>query len=530
MPLDLRHARSTVRFIDSSGLSKGTFSGKLLVSARGGDKLGISIQFTPHGGGVASAVGAAERARMRSFLVSLRGRQNPAWMVDFSTRRRGVFPTSELLSNSLFLSGTSGWTDAGQESSISASSGVMRVTRNAVTSTAHIDSSSVSIVQYAPYVGRAFILRGRGTFTTLAVDVNAGSGATYDSSVGMRQHVFVSASTSAVMRLFDNQTTGLLAGDYYSVSYASLSRCALVDNGSNLLLQSDDFSNVTAWGGTTTNGLSSISANSGRDPTGTTQSDQLTENSSASGHYREQSITIPSAIADYTFGIAIKAGTRSIAWLHLVESSGSTFAEAFINLSNGAVTNVSSGVNMTNARASSVFLGDGWYAFYLTANKANNSTTLKVRVGLAAVAGTTSYTGTGASAMNVWRATAAQSSLPMQLALTTTAAIPATSQTGTALRLKGLPASTAGLLVVDDQVEIVTPQGSELKIVTSRLDSDAIGIGYLQFEPAMRSAPADNAPVIINQPMGQFLFTGDLVSWDNDPGFWSNATADFEEQ
>ncbi len=65
--------------------------------------------------------------------------------------------------------------------------------------------------------------------------------------------------------------------------------------------------------------------------------------------------------------------------------------------------------------------------------------------------------------------------------------------------------------------------------MTARLNSDAAGLGYLQFEPPIRTSPADNAPVIIHAPMGRFLFTGDAVGWDNDPGFWSSATAEFEE-
>jgi hypothetical protein len=88
-----------------------------------------------------------------------------------------------------------------------------------------------------------------------------------------------------------------------------------------------------------------------------------------------------------------------------------------------------------------------------------------------------------------------------------------------------LPVSTNGLLMPDDEIQV----GNELKLVTAPLNSDAAGLGYLQFEPPLRGAPADNAPVILHEPMGRFLFTGELVGWDHEPGIITRASAEFEE-
>jgi hypothetical protein len=49
----------------------------------------------------------------------------------------------------------------------------------------------------------------------------------------------------------------------------------------------------------------------------------------------------------------------------------------------------------------------------------------------------------------------------------------------------------------------------ELKQCTTSLDSDAAGLGYLQFTPGIATSPADNDPVIINCPMGRFMLGAD---------------------
>jgi hypothetical protein len=75
LPDYLRQAQSSVHYIDATGASRGTFTGALRTNARGGDRLGATIRFTPHGGPV--TVEASNRAILRSFLASLRGKQKP---------------------------------------------------------------------------------------------------------------------------------------------------------------------------------------------------------------------------------------------------------------------------------------------------------------------------------------------------------------------------------------------------------------------------------------------------------------------
>jgi hypothetical protein len=88
------------------------------------------------------------------------------------------------------------------------------------------------------------------------------------------------------------------------------------------------------------------------------------------------------------------------------------------------------------------------------------------------------------------------------------------SQTGAALNIDGLPASTVGVARAGDWVEI----NGELKRLTADLNSDGSGGGYLIFEPQLRSSPADNTPVIFRNPMGKFLLSESENGWATRPG------------
>ena len=103
------------------------------------------------------------------------------------------------------------------------------------------------------------------------------------------------------------------------------------------------------------------------------------------------------------------------------------------------------------------------------------------------------------------------------------------SQVGSALTVDQLPASTAGLLLPGDPIEVLTSRGSEYKIVTATLNANAAGQGSIYFEPPLRGAVADNAAVIVDRPMSRCIFMGDVPTWENTPGVFTTSSADFEE-
>jgi len=527
MPLNLRHARTSVRYLDSSGISRGMFGGQTIVAARGGDRLALTLEMTKHGG--RTTTGLAERAQLRAWLASLRGRQNPVFAQDKSRQRRGSFPTGELLANNTFENGTTGWAASG-EYALTASDRLLRATRTAVSSNQYAvrPSANVTVVQYAPYVMRYFVLQGRGAFAsgfTVDETVDAVVGAV-NSTFGMMTAVTVPATTAARPSLNDRVSSTFIAGDYIQVAYASMARCALVDNAVNLLLRSDEFDNAS-WTKTRCDVPNSQTA-----PDGTATADTIREDSTASNtHLVVQSVAVASGAADYCFTVALKPSGRN--WAVLEMHEGTNGANCYFNVSTGAVGTPTTGANWANLRTAVTDLGNGFYQCSITARKTSSSTSIACRIYLATADTTSSYSGNGTSAVIAWRATIAASSGPRRLTSTAAnnqgPASVSSMQTGSALYLRGLPASTNGLLEIDDQVEIITGRGSELKIVTARLSSDAAGMGYLQFEPPLRTAPVDGAPVIIHQPMGRFLFSGDAVGFDNDPGVWTTASAEFEE-
>jgi len=108
---------------------------------------------------------------------------------------------------------------------------------------------------------------------------------------------------------------------------------------------------------------------------------------------------------------------------------------------------------------------------------------------------------------------------------TTTAAVATASQTGTGIHVKGLPASTNGLLVAGDWIEV----GGEIHQVAQALNSDAAGLGYLVLSRPVRAAKTNDTAVIIGEPVGKFLLEDSENGWSNAPGNFSDASLTFIE-
>lgn len=530
LPLHLRQARTSIRYVDSVGVSRGLYTGAVRTAVRGGDRLAASLQFTSHGG--ATTDERSSRAVLRSFLARLRGRQNRAYLIDTSYQRRGAMPTAELVSNNTFANGTTGFT-ADAAAALTSSDRVLRSTRTASGTSNCVMTPATTVVAFAPYVVRMMLLQGRAA-TGTQFSIGAGSTASgfeYGSlpnpstDYGMYTYMFVPRSTTAYGALQASPAMGPIAGDYFSVPYTSVSRGAAVDNGANLLLNSDDFTG-SGWSKSALN----VSANSIAAPDGTTTADSLIESSATASHFISQTASVAAAVEDISFGVALQLGNRQFVRIRLIESFGSTAASVYFDLANGLVGSIANGSNWLNTRAFIRPMGSGWYACHVVARKNTGAaTSVNAVIGLATADGTDSYTGTGSNLNYAWRATLAQSSLPVRLSQTTAAATGGTSQSGSALHSKGWPASSSGLLLADDQFEVITSRGSELKILTAPVNSDAAGLAYMQFEPPLRGAPSDNSPIIVHQPMGRFIYTGESVGWDNDPGFFTSASCDFEE-
>jgi hypothetical protein len=324
--------------------------------------------------------------------------------------------------------------------------------------------------------------------------------------------------TTVSPRLEDTSFSGLMAGDYVDVSYTSLSRCALIDNGPNLLLQSDEFD--TSWSTSNSTVDDQITAA----PDGTTTADALEETTANSVHSVSQTVTVSSAAADYALTVALKAGTRGFAFLQI--GDGTSNSSFYVNLTTGAITNTATGGTWSNIRGFSSDLGNGWWAVGFVGRKTGASISLTVQLGSATAAGTSTYVGVnGADAIYLWRATLAQSSVPTRLVQTTTSLTGGTDQTGAALYTKGWPVSTSGLLLSGDWFEV----NGELKQLTAPVNSDGLGLAYLQFRPGLAVSPADSDPVIVYQPFGRFIYPGGTRELENLFGIYGDCEMNLEE-
>jgi hypothetical protein len=513
-PPDIIPSSQTWGVLDPAGMFTSPLSGAVRTVSRPGARLRCMVTVPP--------IKGRDRRRLMAMLSSLRGRSNRLLMPDYSVTKEGSFGAAELLTNGGFSNGTTGWS-AGAEYSISASDRVLRAKVISPISggTVTYPTSTATATQYAPYAGRVFTTAGAGAYPS-GFRIGLGStasgneyGTLSSTSHGMRTLAAVPSGTALGINLTDLSTagSGTMAGDYVNVELASLSRCALVDNGPNALLRSDQFDNAS-WTKTEV----TVAGDNIAGPTGAVIADAVLETTATSTHELRQSVTVASAAADYCLAIAIKPNSRSFVQLALEEGTGGTDASAFFNLTSGAVGTIANGANWANTRGFSRDLGNGWWYICIVSRKTNAATSLLHRVLLSTDGSTVSYTGVAAvDAAYVWRATSAQSSVPVRLTQTTTTATTGTSQTGRSLYVKGLPASTQGLLRFGDPVQL----GTQINFVAADVDSDAAGLGLLTVGLPWRNSPADNDPVIVNTPMAKMILASEDISWDTGPGQFS---------
>lgn len=512
-PPDLCPSSQTWTTIGNAATFNSPFSGTTRTYGRPGVRMGCTITLPPAKG--------ENRARMLAVLRALKDRSNYIWVPDFTTTLetglpvRGSFPANELFVNNNFASGATGWSRG--KGTLSVADRVLRLTLTEG-GIQHSIFQAPSLTAFTPYVlrGMASVPDGVATSGPYIVDGSSPAigGGAYDSSHGALKFRAVVPGVTAPGMAFPIVlgTGACIAGGVVDLYFASLSRCMLVDNGPNALLQSDAFGTTWAGAGCT------VSTNSHTAPDGTTTADSLVEADSANTeHYVHQSFTSTSSAADITFSVSVKAVTRGWCFARMIEATGATEAYAFVNLATGAVGFSGVGANWANSRAHVVAQGNGWYRVFVTARKTNAATSIQCSIGSALDNGTNPYAGSaGTVAIAVWRGSAALSSVPVRGVQTTTTATTGTVQTSNRLYVKGLPASTQNLLKAGDMVQI----GGQINQLIAPLDSDAAGLGVLICGNPWRG-PADNAPVIVNTPMCKMQLASDTIDIETGPGQFS---------
>lgn len=458
------------------------------------------------------------RARLETFALSHRGSANRFHVPVFGWTRRGSFSAPELFTNQYFASGTSGW--SANSTTLTVADGAARLT--VPTPALQSISQSIAMTQYAPYALRSILIDGRGTAgLSIGPFINAGSpvDSDYSTARGLRTIVRVNSTSGAGSNYAAviNSTSGYKAGDYLECHYASLARCALVDNGPNFLQRSDEIDNAY-W----TKTRCSTNSNAATSPDGTVTGDSIVEDTANNTHFFARTDTRTSQAEDWcAYGYFRRgSGTRNIGLV--IGRDTSNYARAIFDLGGGTIALAAAVTgDATNPRAFIVNAGGGWY-FCAVVCRLTATTSLYVQYDMAS--GTTlSYTGDGASSIHCWRCGAAQSGVPTRGMQTTSAGdADGTLQTGSALHLKGLPASTNGLLLQGDPAEIIIGTTSQLVRTRAPLNTDAAGLGYWQFEPPLRVSPSDNAGVIICNPLCKMMMENNVASWTDRLGGFSD--------
>lgn len=248
LPPQLPVARSSIRFMDNTGISVGTFTGLVRSAGLGGDRLGASVEFPLMGGKTPASI--ANRAAIMAFIARTRGRQNRVYIPDSSYSRRGAIATSELIANNTFLNALTGWTASGSGITLKSSQRILRSVRATVVGTETVRAASVSAPSdNAAYAFRVMVNSGKGAVAfRLRIGSSAG-GSEYTADGADRTSDqlatlafgITGGTTSTFYPSIQDLSTGKSAGDFMEMAYSSFSRCALVNGasqtGSALLLK-----------------------------------------------------------------------------------------------------------------------------------------------------------------------------------------------------------------------------------------------------------------------------------------------------
>lgn len=469
-------------------------------------------------------------ARFEALTAALRGRANRVWVSPApAAKLRGSFPAAEMFVNNDFSQGIASWgTDA--QYSLSALDHGIRATRISVTAASTAIFQGVTRLAGIPYAIRMFIASGRWTAgqTVALADFNLGLLVSQSASQGMLEGAFTNVPVSTAIGIDDGNSSNTQSGNYFDAKWSSFSQCAFVDNGINLSTFSDDPSNA-AWVKTNL----SVGSVSGLDPIGNATPFSLLETSAASVEHAVNcaNITVLNTAQEYSMGCFVKGLNRSWCFLQLIENTGGTAVTQYFQLTgSGTIGTGGVGANWSNNKATVKSVGNGWYYCTVTGRKTNAATSITGLIGSATADATAVYAGsTSNPAMQIWRNTIAQSQVPVQPIQSGSVPQVSTPQIGFALNLKGLPVSTQGLLLEGDMVECLMPSNSQLLRTVSRLDSDASGLGTLIFENALRQSPADNAGVVVQQPMGRFVLAASTLGIEYTPGVFGQASLEFVE-
>lgn len=91
-------------------------------------------------------------------------------------------------------------------------------------------------------------------------------------------------------------------------------------------------------------------------------------------------------------------------------------------------------------------------------------------------------------------------------------------QTGYMLDIDGGDPNITGQYLKGDYFQIGTGSDSRIHKVTRNIDTDLYGEATLYFQPSLRSSPANDAPLVFENPVGIWRMASNTVSWNVEIG------------
>ena len=102
-------------------------------------------------------------------------------------------------------------------------------------------------------------------------------------------------------------------------------------------------------------------------------------------------------------------------------------------------------------------------------------------------------------------------------------------QTGSSLTVDGLPTSETGYLKAGDYIQLGGGSSATLHKVMQDVDSNASGQAAIELWPYIRTAPADDATVVVSNAVGVFRLAGNQTDWSiNNAAFYGISFAAIE--
>lgn len=101
---------------------------------------------------------------------------------------------------------------------------------------------------------------------------------------------------------------------------------------------------------------------------------------------------------------------------------------------------------------------------------------------------------------------------------TGTPVIDGAGQTGNVLATSGWTTGVTGIMLKGDYFQLGTGMSSTLHMLTEDANSDGSGDTLLNFEPSVKTSPADGAVITVQNPRGLFKLTSNSFTWAAAPG------------